>query len=96
MPAMFDQTSTVAATTAGNTVIKPKGGQVRVILATSTGTGVGTVNVYDNATTNSGTIIAQIAANATAGTFAVFNMPAANGITVAQVTNGPGLTVSWQ
>ena len=88
-------TGTVPATTAGNTVIKATPGRVCRVLATTTGTGTGTVNIYDNATTNSGTIIGQIAANAAAGTLVDIQMPAAAGITVAQVTNGPALTIAY-
>ena len=63
---------------------------------TSTGTGSGTfVNVYDNATTNSGNVLFSLPSNAAAGTIYSVQLPADLGITVAQVTNGPGLTVSY-
>lgn len=51
--------------------------------------------IYDNATTNSGTVIGYIPATVTVGTPYVFNMPAANGITAVNVANGPVLTVSY-
>ena len=92
----FDQYLTVAATTAGNTVIKAKPGRLRQIAVTSTGTGSGTfVNAYDNATTNSGNVLFSFPSNAAAGTIYSVQLPAGLGITIAQVTNGPGLTVSF-
>jgi len=92
---MFDQTVSVP-TGAGNTVIKPRAGQLRNVLVTAAGTGAGQVNVYDNATTNSGTVIASIPATVSVGTWYTFLMPAALGITVANVANGPVMTVSYQ
>jgi hypothetical protein len=95
MPA-FDSYATVAATTAGNTVVKAKPGRLRQIAVTSTGTGSGTfVSVYDNATTNSGNVLFSLPSNAAAGTIYAVQLPADLGIVVAQVTNGPGLTVSY-
>ena len=91
---MFDQTVSVP-TGVGNTVIKPRSGQLRRVLVTTAGTGAGQVNFYDNATTNSGTVIGSIPATVAVGTFYIFDMPAALGITVANVANGPVLTVSF-
>ena len=91
---LFDQTATVAAG-AGNTVIKPRSGQLRNVLVTTAGTGAGQVNFYDNATTNSGTIIGAIPATVAVGTWYSFLMPAGLGIVCANVTNGPALTVSF-
>ena len=92
----FDQYATVPATTAGNTVVKAKAGRLRQVSVTSTGTGSGTfVNFYDNATTNSGNVLLSIPSNAAAGTIYSAQIPANLGITVAQVTNGPGLTVTY-
>lgn len=91
---MFDLTVSVP-TGAANTVIKPRSGQLRRVLITTAGTGAGQVNFYDNATTNSGTVIASVPATIAVGTFYVFDMPAAAGITVANVANGPVMTVSF-
>jgi hypothetical protein len=88
-----DLTATVAAG-AGTTTIKTGSGQLRRVLCTVAGTGTGTVNFYDN-TAGSGTIIGQVAANAAAGTFAIFDMPAGKGITVVNPANGPAMTVSF-
>jgi hypothetical protein len=95
MPEM-DQYTLVPATTAGNTVVKAKGGRLRQVSVTTTGTGSATfVNIYNNATTNSGDVLLSIPSNAAAGTIYSVQLPADLGITVAQVTNGPALTVSW-
>lgn len=86
----------VPATTAGNTVVWANPGTLCKLIVTSTGTGSGTfVDVYDNATTNSGSVVIAIPSNAAAGTIYDVQCPVFNGITVAQVTNGPGLTVSY-
>jgi hypothetical protein len=87
-------TATVAAG-AGNTVVSANGGRLCRVLVTTAGTGAGNVPIYDNATTNSGTIIGQIPATIAVNTYYTFDMPAANGITVANVANGPALTVSY-
>lgn len=95
MPA-FDSYALVAATTAANTVVKAKPGRLRKVIATSTGTGSNTVvTIYDNASTNTGNILFALPSNAAAGTIYDVQLPADLGITVAQVTNGPALTVSY-
>jgi hypothetical protein len=86
-------TTPVAASTAANTVIKASTGRLAKILITATGTA--SMLIYDNATTNSGTIIGVIPANPTAGQIFDLKMPAANGITVAGNANNPGVTISW-
>jgi hypothetical protein len=88
------KTGTVAAG-AGNTVVSSSPGFLARILVTTAGTGAGNVPIYDNASTNSGTVIAQIPATIGVNTYYTFDMPAANGITVANVANGPVLTVSF-
>ena len=86
----------VPATTAGNTVVWANPGVLCKILVTSTGTGSGTfASVYDNATTNSGSVVFAIPSNAAAGTVYDLQVPVTNGITVAQVLNGPGLCVTY-
>ncbi len=86
-------TATVAAGS-GNTVLKASSGRLCRVLVTAAGTGTGNVLFYDNATTNNGTVIGILPANAAIGTVYVFEMPAANGIVVANISNGPALTVS--
>jgi hypothetical protein len=87
-------TGTVA-TGAANTVIKNAAGVLCNVLVTTAGSGSGNVSIYDNASTNSGTVIGQIPATVSVNTFYTFNMPAANGITVANVASGPVLTISY-
>lgn len=78
---------------ASNVVVKGSAGRLCNILVTTTG--VTAMVVYDNATTNSGTIIGQLPASAAVGSIYQFNMPAANGITIAGSATNPAVTVSW-
>jgi hypothetical protein len=94
MPAAFDQTVSVP-TGAANTVVKARAGRLRNVLVTTAGTGAGQVNFYDNATTNSGTIVGAIPATVSIGTWYTFQMPVGAGIVCANVANGPVLTVSF-
>lgn len=88
------QTGTVP-TGAGNTEIKTSAGRLCKVVVTAAGTGTGNVLIYDNASTNSGTVLAAIPATIAAGQIYPLDMPAANGITAANVANGPALTVSY-
>jgi hypothetical protein len=88
-------TTGTVTTGAGNTVIKASAGRLCRVLVTTAGTGSNQVLIYDNASTNSGTVIGVIPATIAIGTYYTFDMPAANGITVANVANGPALTVSY-
>src|SRR5690349_6380632 len=80
---------------AANTIIKAAPGRLCRIVVTTTGAGAGNVQFFDNASTNSGTVIGAVPANATAGQFFDFQMPAANGIVAQNVASGPVLTVSF-
>ena len=82
-------------TGAGNTVIKAAPGRLARAVVTTAGTGTGQLLFYDNATTNSGTVIGAIPATIAVGTTYEFSMPAANGITAVNVLNGPVVTVSY-
>jgi hypothetical protein len=88
-------TGTQAANSNANTVIKNAAGTFYNATVTTTGT-AGLI-IYDNASTNSGTILLSIPANATVGTIYSFpgGMPAANGITSAGVTNCPAVTIAY-
>jgi hypothetical protein len=90
----FDQTVSIASA-AANTVIKARPGRIRNVLVTTAGTGTGNVQFFDNATTNSGTVIAELPATVAVGTFYSFCMPAGNGIVVQNVASGPVMTVSF-
>lgn len=83
----------ITAGTTSNTVVKGSSGRLASILVTSAGTNA--LNVYDNASTASGTIIALIPANSAAGTFTMLKVPASNGITVAGSSNNPGVTIFY-
>jgi len=87
-------TGTVASG-AGNTVVKASAGRLCRVLVTTAGSGTGNVLFYDNASTNSGTVIGMVPATIAIGTFYTFDMPAVNGITVQNVASGPVLTVSY-
>ena len=78
----------------GNVVGSAAAGRLGSVLVTATGSG-GPTLIYDNATTNSGTVVGYIPASPTVGTVYNFNMPVANGIVVAGVASGPTLTVSY-
>lgn len=83
----------VAAGTAGNTVVKAGPGQLVRVLVTAAGANA--MSIYDNATTNTGTIIGQLTAAPPVGTIFLFAMPAALGITIAGSATNPGVTVSF-
>lgn len=86
-------TTAIAANTSTNTVIKATPGRLCKVLITTSAAAA--IVIYDNATTNSGTIICSIAASAAAGTLVDLQMPAANGITFAGIASSPAFTVSW-
>lgn len=85
--------ATVPANTASNTVIKNASGYLCTVVVTTTGTAG--ISIYDNASTNSGTVLLTIPAAAAVGTIYTLYGAAANGITAAGVTNCPGLTVFY-
>jgi len=86
-------TTPIAAATSANTVIKATAGRLARILVTATGT----VNmlIYDNATTNSGTVIGVVKSGAVVGDIIELHVPAANGITVAGNAGNAGVTIAW-
>jgi len=86
-------TTAISAGTAANTVISANPGKLCRILVTTVGTNP--LQVFDNASTNSGTIIAALAASAPIGIYD-FQMPAANGITVAGNAANPAVTIGWE
>lgn len=78
---------------ASNVVVKGSAGRLCRVLVTTTG--VTAMQIFDNATTNSGTIIGALPASAAIGGAYDFEMPAANGITIAGSATNPAVTVSW-
>ncbi len=83
----------IPAGTAGNTIVKASSGRLNRVLVTATGTANSVI--YDNATTNTGTIIGIVPSSATVGQVIDLRMPAANGITVSGAAAAPGYTVSF-
>lgn len=95
LPLLFAQSNNNASvpTGAGNTIIKAAPGNITTIAVTATGTGAGNVQIFDNASTNSGLVLAAFPANATAGqSFQVYGW-AKLGMTAQNVLNGPVFTV---
>lgn len=78
---------------AANVVVKASAGRLFRVLVTTTG--ANPMLIYDNATTNSGTIIGALPASPAVGTIYDFEMPAANGITIAGSATNPAVTVSY-
>lgn len=89
-------TTAIASGTASNTVVKASAGRLaRISITSAAGTTTGTTPIYDNATTNSGTILVVVPNNQAVGSIIDVNLPAANGITVGGVANSPGMTISF-
>lgn len=86
-------TLAVAAAVVGNTVAKASSGVLMRVLITATGSAA--LTIFDNATTNTGTVIGLVAASAPAGTIVVFQMPAVNGIAIAGSASNPGFTLTF-
>lgn len=86
-------TTAFAAGTAVATPIKAAAGRIGKVIVTVLGTAA--MNIYDNASAASGTILCAIPASAPVGSIYDVQMPAANGITVGGVASSPGLTIGW-
>ncbi|SRR5713226_7382980 len=89
------KTTLIAAGTVANTVVKGAPGTYYGVLLSSVG--VGTPGVFDNATTNTGTPVGQLAASAPLGAYPTISggVPCVNGITVAGGATNPAMTVLW-
>lgn len=86
-------TVAIAGATVANTVVKASAGRLcRVLVQAAVATNA--VLVYDNATTNAGTVIGVVPVGAGVGSYD-FQIPAANGITVAGNATNPAITVSY-
>lgn len=77
-PAIASETVSLAYT-AIPAVVKAGAGRLHKVIVTTATAGAG-ITIYDNASTNSGTILLAIPVSATAGTVYDVNLPAANGI----------------
>lgn len=74
-------------------VIKASAGYLKSFVVTTTATAA--LSFYDNATTNSGTVLYTTASNIAAGTIIVLDMPFANGLTVSQASGSMGATIAY-
>jgi hypothetical protein len=86
-------TLAIAASVATDTVVKAAPGRLARLIVTTLGTNA--LLIYDNATTGSGVIIGAIPASAAVGSSFLFDMPAANGITVKGSGTNPAVTISF-
>lgn len=77
----------------GSTVIRSSAGRLASVIVTTTGPAQ--LNIYDNASIASGTIIGAIPANAAVGSVYAFNSPAANGIVANSVASCCSVTICY-
>jgi hypothetical protein len=77
----------------GVTVVKAGSGRLASVIVTSTGSAQ--MNIYDNASQASGTIIGAIPADAAVGSVYQFNSPAANGIVANAVASCCAVTICY-
>ena len=80
--------------TAATTVVKAAPGRLVNAVVTTAGTSSDNATIYDN-TAGSGTILAIILGGTAVGTQITIDMPAANGITVVNVSGGPAFTLGY-
>lgn len=85
-------TCTSVPTNAADVVVKASAGRLCRVLVTTTG--VTPLQIYDNATAGSGTIIGALPASPALGIYD-FQLPAANGITIKGSATNPAVTVSF-
>jgi hypothetical protein len=88
-----EATAAIAAG-AGTSVVKAAPGRVVNALVTTAGTSTDNATIYDN-TAGSGTILAIIPGGGSVGAQITIDMPAANGITVVNVSGGPAFTLGY-
>ena len=86
---VFTQSLSSAATV----TLKAAPGRLGRVVVTASSTG--TVTFYDNASTNSGTILLVVPASAAVGTVYSVDLPAANGITAVSAASPSTVTVAW-
>ena len=90
-----EQTAAVAAG-AGTTIVKGQAGRLVNVVITTAGTSSDNATIYDNATAASGKILAVIPGGTTlTGASVSIDLPAANGITVVNVSGGPAFTLGY-
>ncbi len=85
--------TSIAAGITANTIVRGSSGRLARVLVTTSGTNQ--LNIFDNASAPTGTIIGLVPANAAVGSIIDCQAPAANGITVAGNSNNPGVTIFY-
>lgn len=88
------QTYAVPFNKSGDSVVYVGSGYLGRVLVTQAN-GAAAMNIYDNATTHSGTIIGVIPASAAAGSVYTFGLPFSNGITVGGAGTNGAITLSY-
>ena len=84
------------ATGVATTVVKGGSGRLVNVVITSAGTSSDNLTIYDNASAGSGAILAVIPGGTTlTGAQVTIDLPAANGITVVNVSGGPAVTIGY-
>lgn len=83
------------AASAATTVLKAQAGRLAKVVVTTAGTSSDNITIYDNASTNSGTVLAVIPGGGTVGAVYAIDLPFVNGLTVVNVASGPAVTVGW-
>lgn len=86
------QAAFTAALTATGAVKASAGRLLKVVVTTVLGAGA--ITIYDNASTNSGTVLMVIPSTTAAGTVYDINLPAVNGIYASFASTG-GITVGY-
>jgi hypothetical protein len=86
---------TMSVVTTSAQVVKAGSGRLcKVIVVTANGSNA--IEIYDNASAASGTVIGYVPASAAAGSIYDFQMPANAGIYIPAVTSGATITVSFE
>lgn len=85
-------TSTVVTEVGANVVATGRGRLSAVLTNTALG---GVITIYDSATDATGVVLGYLAADTGVGTFQVYGIPFARGITISQETGGSTLTVVY-
>jgi hypothetical protein len=81
---------------AATTIVKGAPGRLVNVVITTAGTSTDNATIYDNATAGSGKILAVIPGGTTlTGAQVQIDLPAANGITVVNVSSGPAFTLGY-
>ena len=95
MPAESTGQKTTAVTTInGNVPVSASSGRFSATLVTGSATSA-LITIYDNATTNSGTIIGYIASGSVVSAFQAYDIPVANGIVVNSATANQTFTIVY-